>query len=324
VYQVLEEMLDNGSPLISEPNALQSLVAPPSIAGRVLGFVAGKSSVSEKISSNAMSVIPWRRADVKYARHEIYVDIVERIDCILDASGEAITNEVRGTVFTNSKLGGTPDVTFIFSDPRIIMDASLHPCVRYGRFERERVASFIPPDGEFKLLEYRHTPTVHTAPIYFRPDIKFRDGSGTATFNLGMRPMAMRTGAAKPGSAGAGSRELAVEDVVITIHFPSSVKTVNLSPGAGSFSVDAHTNVATWNVGRLSRDRGLQLSGRLELEPGLPRPEEGIFATINFVAGGTTVSGLGVKDVLLSRETYKFYKGVRATLRAGRFEVRCS
>ncbi len=43
-------MLDNGIPTLTEPNALSSLVAPPSLAGRLAAFVAGgKSNVSETI-----------------------------------------------------------------------------------------------------------------------------------------------------------------------------------------------------------------------------------------------------------------------------------
>ena len=61
VYQLLEELSDNGFPLITEPNALNSLIKPPSAAGRIMQFVAGKSTVSETIGAAAMSVIPWRK-----------------------------------------------------------------------------------------------------------------------------------------------------------------------------------------------------------------------------------------------------------------------
>ena len=35
VYQLLEEMLDNGWPLTTEPNALQAMIRPPSVMGKV-------------------------------------------------------------------------------------------------------------------------------------------------------------------------------------------------------------------------------------------------------------------------------------------------
>ena len=36
-------------------------------------------------------------------------------------------------------------------------DATFHPCVNLGRFQAERVVSFVPPDGEFELMRYRCT-----------------------------------------------------------------------------------------------------------------------------------------------------------------------
>ena len=30
----------------------------------------------------------------------------------------------------------------------------MHPCVRLSRYERDKVMSFVPPDGKFKLASY--------------------------------------------------------------------------------------------------------------------------------------------------------------------------
>jgi hypothetical protein len=60
--QLLDELSDNGIAMITEPNALHSLIAPPSVGRRMLEFVTGKSRVSETIGAAAMSVIPWRKA----------------------------------------------------------------------------------------------------------------------------------------------------------------------------------------------------------------------------------------------------------------------
>ena len=151
-YQLLEEMLDNGHPMITEPNALNTLIAPPSLATKMASVLTGKSSVGETIGEGAMSVIPWRRANVAHVNNEIYFDIVEEIDCIVESNGNVVSNDVRGTVTCASAMSGTPDLTLIFANPAIIEDCSFHPCVRYARFEREQVVSFVPPDGAFQLM----------------------------------------------------------------------------------------------------------------------------------------------------------------------------
>lgn len=52
---------------------------------------------------------------------------------------------------SNSHLWLLLDVA---QNPRLLDDVSFHPCVRFKRWESERILSFIPPDGNFRLLSY--------------------------------------------------------------------------------------------------------------------------------------------------------------------------
>jgi len=36
-----------------------------------------------------------------------------------------------------------------------MQDVTFHQCVNLGRFDQEKVVSFVPPDGEFELMKYR-------------------------------------------------------------------------------------------------------------------------------------------------------------------------
>ncbi|RHZ09032.1 hypothetical protein DYB37_013340 [Aphanomyces astaci] len=150
VYQLLEEMLDNGYPLTTEPNALKAMVAPPpGTVGRLAAM--GRSGVSDSLPDGALSNIPWRKAGVKYSQNEIYFDVIEEIDAIVDANGEMLQCEVHGAIHGNCRLSGVPDLTMVFRDPSVIDDCSFHPCVRYARYEHDRVISFVPPDGVFEV-----------------------------------------------------------------------------------------------------------------------------------------------------------------------------
>jgi AP-3 complex subunit mu len=121
-FQLLEEMLDNGYPMITEPNALNSLVAPPTVLGSMSKVFTGKSAVSDTIGDGAMSIIPWRRAGVVYTANEIFFDICEDFDCIIESNGTVANFDVRGVISCTSKLSGTPDLTLIFANPSIIED----------------------------------------------------------------------------------------------------------------------------------------------------------------------------------------------------------
>lgn len=109
--QLLEEMVDNGYPLITEPNTLMTMIKPPSVGARMKAVITvraqqsaarapappshshiatepplqGRStSVSDRMAAGAMSVIPWRAEAAMHKKNEIFFDVVEEVDCIQD------------------------------------------------------------------------------------------------------------------------------------------------------------------------------------------------------------------------------------------------
>lgn len=79
--------------------------------------------------------MPWRKTGVKYSQNEIYMDIIEEVDSIVDKNGNIISSEVSGVIAVNCRLSGVPDLMLTFIDPSLIDDCSFHPCVRYNKFE---------------------------------------------------------------------------------------------------------------------------------------------------------------------------------------------
>lgn len=193
VYQLLEEMMDFGYPLTTEPNALKAMIKPPSVVNKITSLAMGGSNVSDVLPDGTISNMPWRKTGVKYAQNEIYIDIIEEIDAILDRQGNIVSSEVTGAIQANSRLSGVPDLMLTFVDPSLLDDCSFHPCVRYNRFERDKVVSFVPPDGQFELMRYRVNTPSHTggvsAPCYCQPQISFEYASnqGSILLNVGVK-----------------------------------------------------------------------------------------------------------------------------------------
>jgi AP-3 complex subunit mu len=155
VYQLLEEMMDFGYPLTTEPNALKAMIQPTSVISKLTSAALGSSQISDVLPDGTISNMPWRKTGVKYSQNEIYLDIIEEVDAIIDRHGMPVVTEVSGTIIANSQLSGVPDLSLNFLNPGLIDDCAFHPCVRYNRFDRDRVVSFVPPDGIFELMKYR-------------------------------------------------------------------------------------------------------------------------------------------------------------------------
>ncbi|KAF5363318.1 hypothetical protein D9756_000586 [Leucocoprinus leucothites] len=163
VYQLLEETLDaGGRPLTTSPNALRDIVLPPSLLTKLLSVAGANVNTSFNTGTGGpfSSPTPWRKANVRHNANEIYFDMVEELNAIVNKNGVALSSTVWGKIETNCRLSGNPDCLLSFTNPQALTDCSFHPGVkiRIQRWTRDKSLSFVPPDGRFTLAEYRFTP----------------------------------------------------------------------------------------------------------------------------------------------------------------------
>ncbi|XP_075073159.1 AP-3 complex subunit mu-1 isoform X2 [Mixophyes fleayi] len=230
VYELLEEMLDNGFPLATESNILKELIKPPTILRSVVNSLTGSSNMGETLPTGQLSNIPWRRAGVKYTNNEAYFDVIEEVDAIIDKSGSTVFAEIQGVVEACVKLSGMPDLTLSFMNPRLLDDVSFHPCVRFKRWESERVLSFIPPDGNFRLMSYRvSSQNLVAIPVYLKHNITFQENSSSGRFDVTVGPKQ--------------NMGKIVESVVLTVNMPKVVLNMNLTPTQGTYMFDPVTKI---------------------------------------------------------------------------------
>ncbi|ORX59464.1 clathrin adaptor, mu subunit [Hesseltinella vesiculosa] len=305
VYQLLEEMMDYGYPLTTEPNALKEIIMPPTIINKVMTTVNAAAGVTPKFPQN-MSNIPWRKAGVKYTQNEIYFDIVEEIDATVEANGNVVSCEAHGTVVANSRLSGMPDLSLSFINPRLIDDESFHPCVRIRKWESDRLLSFVPPDGHFKLMSYRVALSPYQAmPLQIKPQILPTKNGGK--FDITVHP---RSTDGKP-----------IEAIVLSIPMSKSTTSVNATCNVGNYMYDPITKTVKWEISKLQqRERAPMLSGTFSSSDA--QPDMGLTVDVDFKISMYSVSGIKVDSLRLFHEGYKPYKGVRSMTKAGKFHVR--
>ncbi|XP_058738466.1 AP-3 complex subunit mu-like [Vicia villosa] len=305
VYELLDEMIDNGFPLTTEPNILQEMIAPPNIVSKVLSVVTGNSSnVSDTLPGSTASCVPWRTADPKYANNEVYVDLVEQMDATINRDGVLVKCEINGEVQVNSHITGLPDLTLSFVNPSLLDDVRFHPCIRFRPWESNQILSFVPPDGQFKLMNYR-VRKLKSTPIYVKPQLTSDGGTCRLSVMVGMRN--------DPGKT--------VDSVSVQFQLPPCILSADLTSTHGTVNILSN-KTCTWSIGRIPKDKAPSMSGTLVLETGMERLR--VFPTfqVDFRIMGVALSGLQIDKLDLKTVPYRFYKGFRALTRAGEFEVR--
>ncbi|KAK6032735.1 clathrin adaptor complex small chain, partial [Ostertagia ostertagi] len=295
VFELLDEMLDNGYPLVTELNILQDLIKPPNFLRNIANQVTGRTNHSETLPTGQLSNIPWRRQGVKYTNNEAYFDVIEEIDAIIDRQGSTVFAEIQGYIDVCCKLSGMPDLTMTLVNPRLLDDVSFHPCVRFKRWENERVLSFVPPDGNFRLLSYHiATQNMVAIPIYVRHSIVLRGGTGSR--------LEMTVGPKQ-------SMGKILEDVVVEMSNAES--SVELQSSA--FAREVYWTIGKIELGKPPNIKGtVSVSGTTTIET----PPISLRFRINQLA----VSGLKVNRLDMYGEKYKPFKGVKYITKAGKFQ----
>ena len=310
IYQLLDEIGDGGNPFTTELNILQEMIAPPTFLGKVADKITGSgTSVAAVLPDGLLTNVYWRRANAKYANNSIHLDIIEHVHTTIDRNGLTLASEVAGELQVNSKLTGMPDLSLKFSNAAILDDVSLHPCVRFSRYEREKIISFIPPDGEFKLMEFRVVGNIQL-PLYVKPTLYPTESGLHVQIVLGTKPNLL------------GDRT--IEDVVVTIPFSKNTSSFGLSSQSGSVNFDEATKIATWNVGTLRSNSTstVVLEGNLTYAVGAPRSDFNPTISLNFSVLSWSASGLKVDSLLLFNEKYTPQKYVRSITKGGNVQIR--
>ncbi|ORY35500.1 Mu homology domain-containing protein [Naematelia encephala] len=159
IYELLDEMMDFGYPQTTESKILQEYITQES----------HKLEVQARPPMAVTNAVSWRSEGIRYRKNEVFLDVVESVNLLVNAAGNVIRSEILGAVKMKCYLSGMPELRLGLNDKVMfestgraargksieMEDVKFHQCVRLSRFENDRTISFIPPDGEFELMSYR-------------------------------------------------------------------------------------------------------------------------------------------------------------------------
>jgi len=258
----------------------------------------------------------WRRQNVNYTSNEVYVDIVESVDCICSGNGQMISGGVTGEILINSKLSGIPEVLLTLRNPGLLQNPCFHPCVRHHRFQRDKALSFVPPDGEFSLASYWIPDVTMNLPFHFTVSVNYHSDHGKVQI------------AASPKLAVTMQhKQMLIDKFVVNVRLPSSIASANLSCMGGNIRFDEDSKVIVWNLGKLASQES-KAEGTLTYATNpkdgtaqIPSEEKST-AQLAFTIKGWSISGIRLDSCDVSSVSYSPYKASRYTTTSGRIEYR--
>jgi AP-1 complex subunit mu len=167
VYELLDEILDFGYPQTTETKVLKEFIKTESNTKN--------NAIKMEITKTLTNVVNWRAEGIKYKKNEAYLDVIEKVDCLIASNGDVLHSQVLGILKMKASLTGMPNVALGLNDKALfdmkgkkeinpnhstnrtvdLDDLKFHQCVDMNKFGLERSIDFVPPDGEFELMSYR-------------------------------------------------------------------------------------------------------------------------------------------------------------------------
>ncbi|GAW82679.1 clathrin coat assembly protein AP50 [Plasmodium gonderi] len=174
VDEILKNLVKNDSGFLNEtlkyspiPNNLYNMIAQRK-NNLMLNTCKDKNinySYSNGTSINSMDSrnVYWRSNNIVYSCNEIYVDVIENVNCVLNKNNRIIHFSVQGNVIVNCTITGSPLIKLYFNKNIDLKLCHLHFTVNYNMLIRKSILNqeeeknaihFVPMNEEYMIMQY--------------------------------------------------------------------------------------------------------------------------------------------------------------------------
>lgn len=333
VNQIIDEAIVSGVIQQNDPKMISQ-------------FLSSDPTTATAYTTPLNTAVPWRSSNIKYSRNEIFVDVIESVEAIVNPTGEVVKKKLTGSIHMKSLLSGMPELKlglyfshkktqlptstssellqFRASQPVLeecilsekLQDVRFHQCVRLNRFETNKVITFIPPDGDFELLSYTiNNKYFDKLPITVRCNYNpscIAPDSSLFEVNITLQPNF--------------SDKVTARFITLRIPTPSDVIKPKYKFSHGSASYKPNVNCSEWHLGLVTGQTTHTLSITANRSRAGRDPNERWHATplmLLFEIPFYTASNIQVEYLKISESSgYMALPWVRYVTKSGEFLIR--
>eukprot|EP00300_Choanocystis_sp_HF-7_P001923 c11524_g1_i2.p1 GENE.c11524_g1_i2~~c11524_g1_i2.p1 ORF type:complete len:471 (-),score=132.37 c11524_g1_i2:185-1537(-) len=323
-YELLDEMMDFGYPQFTEAKILKEYITQES--HQLLKGLTGKSDATKKDALvTVTNTVSWRREGIKHRKNEIFLDVVEKLNLLVNSNGTLLRSEIVGALKMRSFLSGMPELKLGLNDKLLfeaagrsggkgkaieMEDIKFHQCVRLARFENDRTISFIPPDGEFDLMTYRLNTQVKPL-IWIEAVVEPHSHSRIEYMIKAKAQFKQRSSA---------------NNVEIAIPVPSDADSPSFKTNIGSVKYSPERDCILWTIKQFQGGKEYLMRAHFGL-PTISADEDGKILKppieVKFEIPYFTVSGIQVRYLkIIEKSGYAALPWVRYITQNGDYQIR--
>ncbi|XP_068130470.1 AP-1 complex subunit mu-2 [Hyperolius riggenbachi] len=312
VYELLDELMDFGFPQTTDSKILQEYITQQ---GNKL------ETAKSRVPTTVTNAVSWRSEGLKYKKNEVFIDVIESVNLLVNSNGSVLLSEIVGSVKLKVFLSGMPELRLGLND-RVLFelsgrnknktveleDVKFHQCVRLSRFENDRTISFIPPDGDFELMSYRLNTQVKPL-IWIESVIE--------KFSHSRLEIMVK-------AKGQFKKQSVANNVEISVPVPSDADSPKFKTSVGSAKYLPEKNVVVWTIKSFPGGKEYLMRAHfglpsVETEEMEGKPPIGVKFEIPYF----TVSGIQVRYMkIIEKSGYQALPWVRYITQSGDYQLR--
>lgn len=312
VYELLDELMDFGFPQTTDSKILQEYITQQ----------GNKLEVAKtKVPTTVTNAVSWRSEGIKYKKNEVFIDVIESINVLVNANGSVMSSDIVGSIKLKTMLSGMPELRLGLND-RVLFaltgrdkgktvtmeDVKFHQCVRLSRFEGDRTISFIPPDGESELMSYRIN--THVKPLIWIESVIEKFSHSRVEIMVKAK--------------GQFKKQSVANNVEIHVPVPSDADSPKFKTSTGHAKYLPEKNLVVWSVRSFPGGKEFLMRAHF----GLPSVEKDEMEgkppiTVKFEIPYFTVSGIQVRYMkIIEKSGYQALPWVRYITQSGDYQLR--
>jgi AP-4 complex subunit mu-1 len=124
IYELLDEMVDYGYPQITSTEMLKSYIHNEPVIVSATGAqpMSMLMSMNSRSKSSTAANVPVSVGSSRSGKqkNEIYVDVIERLTVLFNASGYVVNSSIDGSIQMKSFLSGNPELRLALNEDLVI------------------------------------------------------------------------------------------------------------------------------------------------------------------------------------------------------------
>jgi len=314
IYELLDEMMDFGYPQTTESTILKEYITQE----------GHKLNEEVRPPQALTSAVSWRGDNIKYDKNEVFLDVMESVNLLVNMNGTVLRSEIVGAIKMKCRLTGMPELRLGLND-RVqfgggarsaqrgraieMEDVNFHQCVRLSRFETDRTIAFIPPDGEFELMTYRLNTQIK--PLIWIEAVVDRHQHSRVEYMIKARSQFKQRSTAN--------------NVEIRIPVPEDADSPKFKASIGKVQYVPEDSMIVWRIKQFQGRKEFLMRAHFGL-PSITNEESADDrppVTVKFEIPYFTVSGIQVRYLkIIERSGYQALPWVRYITQSGDYQIR--